>query len=31
MDARELLAMDELTRVGRAVRSTRRGVSRDAE
>jgi hypothetical protein len=31
MDARELLAMDELTRVGRAVRSTRRGVARDAE
>jgi hypothetical protein len=31
MDARELLTMDELTRVGRAVRSTRRGVARDAE
>jgi hypothetical protein len=31
MDARQLLAMDELTRVGRAVRSTRRGVARDAE
>jgi hypothetical protein len=31
MDARELLAMDELARVGRAVRSTRRGVARDAE
>jgi methyl-accepting chemotaxis protein len=31
IDARELLAMDELTRVGRAVRSTRRGVTRDAE
>jgi methyl-accepting chemotaxis protein len=31
MDARELLAMDELTRVGRAVRSNRRGVARDAE
>lgn len=31
MDARELLTMDELTRVGRAVRSTRRGAARDAE
>jgi methyl-accepting chemotaxis protein len=31
IDARELLAMDELTRSGRAVRSTRRGVARDAE
>jgi methyl-accepting chemotaxis protein len=31
MDARELLAMDELTRVGRAVRSNRRGAARDAE
>jgi hypothetical protein len=31
MNARDLLAMDELTRVGRAVRSTRRGVARDAE
>jgi hypothetical protein len=31
IDARELLVMDELTRVGRAVRSTRRGVARDAE
>jgi hypothetical protein len=31
MDARELLAMDELTRVGRAVRSSRRGAARDAE
>jgi hypothetical protein len=31
MDARDLLTMDELTRVGRAVRSTRRGVARDAE
>jgi hypothetical protein len=31
MDARELLTMDELTRVGRAVRTTRRGVARHAE
>jgi len=31
MDARQLLRMDELTRVGRAVRSARRGVARDAE